>query len=181
MSIRPDDELLDPTLQRAVETLREPVTPSAGLAARVLAQARTRPGRWSITWALEARTVRISPLAGLALAAGVAALVFIGRGTPPATPAPVAPASQVRFAVQAAGASSVALVGDFNDWDAGATPLRPAVGSDGLWTIEVPLSAGRHEYAFVVDGTEWRATADATPAEDDFGRSNAVVLVTRSS
>ena len=133
-----------------------------------------------MTWAFAPRTIRVSPAGMLALAAGIAALVVFGRTTPPAATPPV-PVKVVRFALQAPEASTVALVGDFNDWDTGATPLRPAAGSDGLWTIEVPLSVGRHEYAFVVDGTEWRATADAAPTTDDFGRPNAIVLVTRSS
>jgi hypothetical protein len=177
----PDDDALDPVLRRAAETLREPVAGPVDMPARVRQAARRRDWHAAISWALEPRSIRVAPLGMAALAAGIAVLVLVGRNAPAAAPAPSVPASVVRFAVHAPGASTVALVGDFNDWDARATPLRSAVGDDGLWTIEVPLSAGRHEYAFVVDGTDWRATANATPNSDDFGRPNAVVFVTRSS
>lgn len=180
MSMMRENEPLDPALRRVVEALREPVTGPADLPARVLRAARRPTWRRAADWAVEPRNVRVSPLGMLALAAGVAALLVLGRPATPAAPTAAA-TSVVRFAIQAPEAASVALVGDFNDWDAGATLLRPAAGDDGLWTVEVPLSAGRHEYAFIVDGTEWRATAHAAPVADDFGRPNAVVLVPRNS
>ena len=181
MSMKPDDETLDPTLRRVVETLRAPVTGRRDLAARVLAEARRPAWRRGAAWITEPRAVRISPLAGLAIAAGLAGLLVLTRPAAPPAVAPAPPAPVVRFAIQAPGASTVALVGDFNDWDAQATLLQPAAGDDGLWTVEVPLAPGRHEYAFLVDGSEWRATAHAAPAADDFGRPNAVIHVTRRS
>ena len=42
-----------------------------------------------------------------------------------------------RFAVWAPNAQGVALVGDFNGWDGGATPMAPQ-GSSGIWTAFVP-------------------------------------------
>jgi 1,4-alpha-glucan branching enzyme len=77
----------------------------------------------------------------------------------------------------APAASRVSVVGDFNDWDAGATPLARMAGG-GVWTVEVPLSAGRHVYTFVVDGKRWVSDPSA-PADndDDFGRPNSVVTV----
>jgi 1,4-alpha-glucan branching enzyme len=71
----------------------------------------------------------------------------------------------------------VALVGDFNDWDTGATQLR-TTASGGLWTVEVPLAPGRHRYAFVVDGEEWRPDPAAPRAPGaDFGTPSSVVTV----
>jgi glycosidase len=46
----------------------------------------------------------------------------------------------------------VAVVGEFNRWDAAATPM--ALGSDGVWTARVPLEPGPHAYRFV-EITEW--------------------------
>ena len=89
-----------------------------------------------------------------------------------------APARQVvQFVLVAPAAREVVLVGDFNDWDTGATPLR-ATASGGLWTVEVPLAPGRHRYAFVVDGEEWRPdpTAPRAPGAD-FGTPSSVVTV----
>jgi hypothetical protein len=47
----------------------------------------------------------------------------------------------------------VALVGDFNGWDARATPL--ARSADGSWTTTVSLAPGRHAYAYVIDDSAW--------------------------
>jgi len=48
--------------------------------------------------------------------------------------------------------------------------------------VTVPLSAGRHVYAFVVDGSSWSADPSAPFAPDDgFGHANSVKLVGRGS
>ncbi|HEX6631274.1 MAG TPA: isoamylase early set domain-containing protein, partial [Gemmatimonadaceae bacterium] len=84
----------------------------------------------------------------------------------------------VTFVLVAPGARRVALVGDFNDWDVGATQLRPAPAGR-LWSVEVPLTPGRHRYAFVVDGERWLADPAAPRAPGpDFGSPNSVVTVT---
>jgi 1,4-alpha-glucan branching enzyme len=60
-------------------------------------------------------------------------------------------------------------------------PLRPT--ADGaVWSVTVPLTPGRHEYAFVVDGTDWVPDPAAPPAPGaDFGEPNSVVTVASSS
>ena len=45
-------------------------------------------------------------------------------------------------------ARQVALIGDFNDWDAYAHPLVQV--APGLWERAVSLPAGQHRYAFFV-------------------------------
>jgi len=57
----------------------------------------------------------------------------------------------VRFVYADRAAKSVAIAGDFNGWSAKATPLTRAP-SNGVWSASLPLSAGGHKYAFVVDG-----------------------------
>ena len=64
----------------------------------------------------------------------------------------------VRFAFSAPKAASVALVGDFNKWE--RTPL--ARNDSGAWVADVPVTRGRHSYAYVVDDTQWVANADGT-------------------
>src|SRR5688500_10166692 len=123
-----------------------------------------RPIRRAATWLTSTRSVRVNPLIGLAAAAGFAALTIGGTMTMRSSTGETAPAAVaaidtqavrvVQFVLRAPEARSVSLVGDFNDWDRGATPLR-AVSRDGVWTISLPLPAGRHVYAFVVDGEEW--------------------------
>jgi 1,4-alpha-glucan branching enzyme len=83
----------------------------------------------------------------------------------------------VEFVLVAPGASSVAVVGDFNDWDAGASPMRRAADGE-TWSATVPLTAGHHTYAFVVDGTRWLADPVAPLASGDgFGTPSSVILV----
>ncbi|GJG87150.1 hypothetical protein tb265_23310 [Gemmatimonadetes bacterium T265] len=103
-----------------------------------------------------------------------------------ATPAPVAARTRdtvvvTRFLFAAPGAKQVTVVGDFNDWDHGATPLVPVAShgsGNGLWTVTVPLTAGRHTYVFLVDGQRWVADPTQPRAiDDDFGRPNSAITV----
>lgn len=83
-----------------------------------------------------------------------------------------------RFMFVGAQAKQVALVGDFNDWDQGAMPLKKL--QNGVWTVEVELPPGRYNYAFLVDGERWLADPAAPRAVgDDFGRPSSVVTVRR--
>lgn len=82
----------------------------------------------------------------------------------------------VQFMLVAPTASRVALVGEFNDWDASATPMARAAG--GAWQVALPLASGRHVYAFVVDGSSWVADPQAPLAPERwFGTANSVLLV----
>lgn len=86
----------------------------------------------------------------------------------------------VRFAVLAPGVKQVSLVGDFNDWDPSATPLRTE--QDGqTWSIVVPLAAGRHTYAFLIDGVVVADPTAPSAVEDDFGSRSSLLLVSNSS
>jgi hypothetical protein len=145
------------------------------------------PGVWR--WMTRSRTIRVSPLAGLALAAGLAGVVALAArrndiGARTAAPVPAvaftpaaAPMQQpTEFIFVNASASKVAIVGDFNDWDEGVSPLR-RIGQD-VWAITIPLAPGRYHYTFVVDGTTWVPDPAAPRTlEDDFGRPNSVITV----
>jgi Carbohydrate-binding module 48 (Isoamylase N-terminal domain) len=139
-------------------------------------------------WWLRPRLLRISPLGGLLGTGALAALLLIAIGQRPldrftGAPAVVAPAQAaptsraIQFVLAAPGASRVSLVGDFNGWDSTATPLRP-VGAAGVWSVEVPVPPGRHEYAFVIDGREWRPDPTAPRAlSNEYGPPNSVITV----
>ena len=87
--------------------------------------------------------------------------------------APVA----VQFVLDAARASSVALVGDFNSWDGAATPLARDSAS-GSWSAVVKVAPGRHVYAFLVDGKTWTLDPRAPKAKDsDYGTEQSVIIV----
>lgn len=168
-------------IERVAGVLREPEMLDAEFERRVLQVVRedARP------WWRRPRTFALSPIGGLALAAGFAGLVVLGgvgvaRGLADDVPAVATVASDtvhlVRFVLAAPGASQVTLVGDFNGWTRGATALAP-VGEGDLWSVSVPLRAGRHEYAFVVDGERWVADPLAPRRTDDFGTESSVLRV----
>ena len=84
---------------------------------------------------------------------------------------------EVRFDLKLpAKAREVAIVGDFNGWDEKATPMLRR-NADNSWSAQVPLTPGRHVYAFVVDGTRWLVDPLAPQVPDSgFGPSNAVMV-----
>ena len=84
---------------------------------------------------------------------------------------------QVQFVLDARNARSVAVVGDFNAWDGTAHPLvRDSVS--GVWSALVPVTPGRHVYAFLVDGTRWTLDARAPKTRDaDYGTEQSVLIV----
>ncbi len=189
-------------IESVARELRAPVVLSSTLDERVMSDVRVtpyapvRPRRF---WLLRPVTLRISPLGGLLAAAGVAAVTVIGamalglaggdvapaapaafaagRDLPVVDPVANAGAQHVVFAFVAPAASNVSLVGEFNDWDTGATPLA-LVDSRGVWSVTLPLRPGRYLYMFVVDGTRWAPDPAAPVAPDDgFGVPNSVVTV----
>ena len=84
----------------------------------------------------------------------------------------------VQFTFDLPTAISVAVVGDFNEWNAESAPMRQLPGSD-VWTATLVLTPGRHVYSFVVDGKTWVADPRAPRAADtDFGKPGSVLLVT---
>lgn len=81
---------------------------------------------------------------------------------------------RVQFVLVAPSAKSVAVVGDFNDWNPAATPLESV---RGMWSSEAIVSVGRHDYAFVVDGTRWIADPSAPRAPaDELGGGYSVLV-----
>ena len=68
-------------------------------------------------------------------------------------------------------------LGNFNDWE--ATPLSDDDG-DGIWTASIPLSPGRYEYAFVVDGRWWGQDPLADEYVRSFGDYSSVRYVGRA-
>ena len=76
-----------------------------------------------------------------------------------------------------AGATSVSVVGNFNEWSASAHPLARN-GTAGLWSAVVALPPGEHAFMFVVDGSQWIVPPLAEDYVDDgFGSRNGVVIV----
>ena len=157
MPVEPDDEIRDPALRRAIAELRRPVSLDAEVERRALARIRAGGSVRRLVW-----------LSG-ALAAGIAFLL-VARSPAASTTRPVL----LRLA---APASRVAVVGDFNDWDPAATPLRRT--DDGAtWTVELHLKPGRYHYTFLIDGRRWAGDpAGVRAVESDFGAPVSVLTV----
>ncbi|HWE41623.1 MAG TPA: isoamylase early set domain-containing protein [Gemmatimonadaceae bacterium] len=87
--------------------------------------------------------------------------------------------ARVQFVFVAPQARRVAVVGDFNDWDVAAAPLAL---SGGVWSGQLDVPFGRHDYAFVVDGERWVRDPNAPQAPaDEFGAGYSVLVVNENS
>ncbi len=157
-----------------------PFPPPPWLETRVMAEidALPEPGlvRRLARWFLSPRPVRVSPLlVGLTTAAVVTALL-VGRQSPPESVQGENVVVYVQFALDAPGAASVAVAGDFDGWT-GSHTLEDLDG-DGIWTARVPVQPGVHAYMFLVDGSTWMTDPRAQRyAEDGFGNRNAILAV----
>lgn len=146
-----------------------------------------------------ARYVSVAAAAAILLAVGTIAIRHVTRiafdSAPASAVAPVSPQPVVSPVAASRELNSdgaaiptqfvfdgqarrVTLVGDFNNWDARATPLEREPGST-LWSVTVPIQRGRHVYAFLVDSI-WTIDKRAPVARDpDFGVTGSVILVGR--
>lgn len=176
----------DPLIERVADALRRPAPLRPDFDARVMAAVRRAPPTAAVrawAWLREPRTLALSPLRGLAMAAGVAGLILVGlwgavalRGGSGGRGAAQQSSAIITFLLVAPEARTVALAGDFDGWDAARLPLRRE--ASGLWTVDVPLAPGRYQYAFVVDGRRFVADPAAPRAVgDDFGQPTSVLTV----
>jgi hypothetical protein len=194
-----NDSEQHPYVEWIAREARRPVVTDQAARARIMAAVRAEPvpRRRTTLWSrlVTPRVFTLSPAGSALLAAGLVGIGVIagvfannrdGHSTAGQLRVAVAPPqlpvsdTVVKFVYVAPQANKVFVVGDFNDWDATKTPMvRTASG--GLWTVTLPLTAGRHLYAFVVDGT-WSADPAAPLApEDGFGDAKSVKIVRRGS
>lgn len=93
----------------------------------------------------------------------------------PEPPRPIS--GGMRFTLSAPEAKKVFVVGSFNHWIKGATPMA-AVGSSGLWSVDVPLKEGEYTFMYLIDGVRWLTPPLAEDfVTDGFGQTNGVVVV----
>jgi hypothetical protein len=157
------------------------------LLAKLAARARA-PEATGLRWWFAASMFRARPawvlatlVAVLAAGAWLGARLAVTRGPRARTDAAAASTGEgtapVTFMLRAPGATRVSVVGDFNNWDAEATPMAHS-GSGDLWVLNVRLPRGVHLYSFVLDGSEWRPDPSAPLAADgSFGAHNSVIVV----
>lgn len=196
------EQELDATLARAITELRRepPARPDA--VARAVEAARaasTVPEALApASMARRRRRRTILAVAGIAAAACVAGYAARGMLEPGERAAPAAAGSASnglvvqaanagddpahltwQFVFQSSRAHRVSLIGDFNGWDPTAAPLTRAAGS-GLWSVTLPLTPGRHTYAFLVDDSSFVLDPRAPATRDaDLGSKESVVIVGR--
>lgn len=151
---------------------------------------------WLESWTGDAILVRVRPLAVLALTVAVAGLALILWPSAPVTRTPVAertspsdgtlqPATATsaqtsetvwtRFVYVDDEANSVAVAGDFSQWEPISLSPRTVDGKT-VWTGLVRVRRGEHEYQYVIDGEKWVTDPLAPVKRDDgFGAENAVL------
>ncbi|WP_419161372.1 isoamylase early set domain-containing protein [Candidatus Palauibacter sp.] len=157
-----------------------------GLESRVLDAIRTegrRPWLGLVDWWVHPRSVRVRPWLGLAAAAVLATLLLLPREDVLSEPAGAATTflgeemHYVQFRLEAPGATSVHVAGDFNEWQPEIALADPY--GTGVWSGRVRLPPGVHKYMFLVDGETWITDPDAERyVEDGYGNQNAVIAIT---
>lgn len=177
------DEMLPEALRREMQ--RE-VRMGAVARARVMSAVRREAAR-------PQRAGWLLPSVGGALAAGLAA-TMIGTAifrAPRAEDALRTPAQSVaaigtslkdtlllvRFALSAPNAARVMLVGDFNGWKVGATPLARGARRHE-WSAEVAVARTGSRYAYVVDDTQWVADSASPKVRAPNGRVSSQLMLT---
>src|SRR5262249_7656643 len=158
-----------------------------GVRAEPLPTARSIWGR-----VIAPRSWTMSPAAGSLLAAGLVgigvlagAIVSNRDGRPPVGRAQLVasglPVSDtvVKFVFVAPTAGKISLLGGLYDLGETRSPMM-RLEKDGVWSITLPLSAGRHIYSYIVDGA-WRVDPAAPVAGDGYGRMNSVKFVGKGS
>lgn len=152
-------------VERVIHELRRPVYIDRALDARVMTEIAQPAPAEPVSRHAFPRVWR------WLAAAAVLGAVLIARPWSWGTTRPDA----FQFVFVAPQAASVALVGDFNDWDPTRAPMR---SRDGVWATAVSLTPGRYRYAFLINGVEWRADPSAPAVTDDeFGSPSSVVTV----
>lgn len=181
--------------ERMIAAFRRAAPPTTGappwLETRVMAEIEALPAegpvKRALAWLLRPVPIRVPPLAGALALAGLALLWVVparvvgpptgGGGDQSASTTDATGVVYVQFVFEAPSARSVAVAGDFSEWE--PTFTLEDVDGDGIWTGRVPVEPGVHTYMFLIDGTDWRTDPLAERyADDGFGNRNAVLAVT---
>lgn len=155
-----------PLLERDTAEALESQLPAAGLAERVMDRIHFSSPRRTFP-----RPVWMAVAAALLVTAGVSLSLLARAWTSPRPDEVV-----VRFELDAPGASSVALVGSFNDWDSSRLPMSDP-DHNGVWQVTVRLKKDSLAvYNFVIDGSRWVVDPrSSAQVEDGFGGHSSVM------
>jgi len=140
------------------------------------------------SWTGHLKRVVFAPRFSFRLAGGIAlttaAIVFLAFififNQPDITPQCLA---EVQFTLRLSEGKfqTVAIAGDFNQWNSQSNHLEDPDG-DGIWTTTLKLPPGRYEYMFVIDGEKWFPDPNALRyVKDGFGNMNAILEINNCS
>lgn len=151
-----------------------------------------RFGLWSRLTTPRRRTITLNPLSLGLLAASIGVFAVLGaahayvdvnRAAKPLVAA-LSPAKKVtrehrvQFVLVAPDAKKVAVVGDFNGWDADHAQYQAKHRGGGVWSVTAPVPVGHHRYSFVVDDSVWVVDPTAPRVIDnDYGVTNSALVV----
>jgi len=189
--VRDDDNVKIRDVARA---LREPVRVDASFNERVMHAVREMPKHSRLSfWRRFAmpRTITVRPVAASLIAASLIVFALVGlwhvsddldQAAKPIAkaifPPKVAPDQHVQFVLVAPDAKKVAVVGDFNGWDASHSAYQAQHRGGGVWAVLATVPVGHHRYSFVVDDSVWVADPTAPRVVDnDFGTTNSAIVV----
>jgi len=81
----------------------------------------------------------------------------------------------IEFRLENLSARDVSIVGDFNQWEPKAHPMRK--DESGAWTQTITLSPGRYEYRIYADGQWLNDPNNPLRCQNCFGTENNVLVV----
>ena len=84
-------------------------------------------------------------------------------------------ARKVLFEFKTPDAGEICLVGEFNNWDTGAHPMKK--DKDGTWKTVLPLEPGKYEYRFFIDGRWENDPKCSFCVPNEFGSQNCIKVV----
>jgi hypothetical protein len=183
-------------MRKIARELRSPVPVSPSLDARIMGAVRRLPrhSRFDFWSRLTTpRTVTVMPLSWGVLAASLAVFAVLGArhvyedshgASKPIANAIFSRAARsaspqrVQFVLVAPDAKKVAVVGDFNGWDATHAGYQSQHRGGGVWSVTASVPVGHHRYSFVVDDSLWVADPTAPRVIDyDYGMPNSAIVV----
>ncbi len=83
--------------------------------------------------------------------------------------------NEVEFEFEDADAKKVSIVGNFNDWNKDASPMKL---ENGIWKCTLKRKPGKHEYQFVVNDTDWIVDPKSgTSVKNKFEGMNSVIEI----
>ena len=178
----------DARLDAALAAMRQPLPVDSEVVARVAARAvlanapMVRATTW---WMRSAAAVTIVALGTLAVSAGRGRTDVTTAGGPSdaapiigttLTPVLATSARAIVFELDAPGAHSVQVLGDFNQWSRDIDMMQR--GADGRWRVTTLLPPGRYVYAYLVDGERFQRDPLRDAVEDrDFGVTGSELVV----